>query len=73
VGLVFGWGLNSFAMLATTTLLSAYALDCFPGHAALAGVFLNIWRATGELFIFSFLSSFVLFALVENRSNRLLT
>ena len=48
IGVVFGWGLNTFAMLAATTVISAYVLDCFPQHAALASPWLNFWRVTGK-------------------------
>jgi hypothetical protein len=47
VGIAFGWGINSFGMLAATTAISAYALDCFPGHAALASSWVNFWRVVG--------------------------
>ena len=47
VGIAFGWGMNSFGMLAATTAISAYALDCFPGHAALASSWVNFWRVVG--------------------------
>jgi hypothetical protein len=40
----FGWGMNSFAMLASTTAISAYVLDIFPSHAALAASWVNFWR-----------------------------
>ena len=52
LGIAFGWGMNSFAMLAATTAISAYVLDCFPGHAALASSWLNFWRVVG---MYSFL------------------
>ncbi|KAL9108715.1 MAG: hypothetical protein Q9227_006511 [Pyrenula ochraceoflavens] len=47
VGLAFGWAMNSWCMLVATTALSAYILDCFPHHAALASSWLNFWRNTG--------------------------
>ena len=43
-----GWSLNTFAMLAATTVISTYVLDCFPQHAALASSWLNFWRVTGK-------------------------
>ena len=46
-GIAVGWGMNSFAMLASTTAISAYVLDCFPGHAALASSWVNFWRVVG--------------------------
>jgi hypothetical protein len=46
-GIVVGWGMNTFAVLAATTAVSAYVLDCFPGHAALASSLLNFWRVLG--------------------------
>jgi hypothetical protein len=47
VGIAVGWGMNTFAVLAATTAVSAYVLDCFPGHAALASSWLNFWRVLG--------------------------
>lgn len=38
-------------MLAATTVISAYVLDCFPQHAALASSCLNFWRVTGGFII----------------------
>lgn len=51
IGIAFGWGLNTFAMLAATTVISTYVLDCFPQHAALASSWLNFWRVTGGFVI----------------------
>lgn len=47
LGLAFGWALNAFGLLAATTVVSAYILDTFPDHAALASSWLNFWRTTG--------------------------
>ncbi len=47
-GIAVGWGMNSFAMLTATTAISAYVLDCFPGHAALAASWVNFWRVVGK-------------------------
>lgn len=47
VGLAFGWGMFSFAVLADTVAISAYVLDCFPHHAALASSIVNFWRTAG--------------------------
>lgn len=47
VGLAFGWALVTWANLATSVAVSAYALDSFPNHAALAGSVINFWRTTG--------------------------
>jgi hypothetical protein len=48
LGIAFGWGMNSFCMLVSTTAISAYVLDVFPQHAALASSWLNFWRVTGK-------------------------
>jgi isoprenylcysteine carboxyl methyltransferase (ICMT) family protein YpbQ len=37
----------SFAQVSSTTAISAYALDCFPHHAALSSSWINFWRTTG--------------------------
>jgi len=47
VGIAFGWGMNTFSTLGTTTAISAYVLDCFPHHAALASSWINFWRVIG--------------------------
>jgi MFS family permease len=47
-GIAVGWGMNSFAMLTATTAISAYVLDCFPRHAALASSWVNFWRVVGK-------------------------
>lgn len=49
VGLAIGWGLESFAVLSGTVAISAYVLDCFPDHAALASSWINFWRTTGKI------------------------
>ena len=48
-GLAVSWAGVSFATLASTVAVSAYALDSFPMHAALAGAVINFWRTTGRL------------------------
>ncbi|KAI9694490.1 MAG: hypothetical protein M1822_000106 [Bathelium mastoideum] len=48
VGLAIGWGMQGFAVQAATTAISAYVLDCFPQHAALASSWINFWRTTGK-------------------------
>jgi len=48
VGIAFGWGMNCFSTLGTTAAISAYVLDCFPQHAALASSWINFWRVIGE-------------------------
>jgi len=45
--LALGWGAFSFAVLADTVAISAYVLDCFPSHAALASSIVNFWRTCG--------------------------
>ncbi|KAF2397897.1 MFS general substrate transporter [Trichodelitschia bisporula] len=44
VGIAFGWGMGTFVMLASTTIVSAYVLDIYPGHAALTSSWLNFWK-----------------------------
>lgn len=48
VALAAAWALMAFAQVAATTAISAYALDCFPQHAALASSWINFFRTTGE-------------------------
>lgn len=45
--LLVAWAFVVFAMIATTTVVSTYALECFPDHAALAASIINFWRTTG--------------------------
>ncbi|KAH8902993.1 MFS general substrate transporter [Coniochaeta sp. PMI_546] len=47
VGLAFGWAMLCFCTLACMTAISAYLLDCFPAHAALASAWINCWRVVG--------------------------
>ncbi|KAF2089799.1 MFS general substrate transporter [Saccharata proteae CBS 121410] len=47
VGLAFGWAMNCFSTLGAMTAISAYVLDCFPHHAALASAWMNFWRVIG--------------------------
>jgi hypothetical protein len=47
IGLAAAWAIMSFAQVSSTTAISAYALDCFPHHAALASSWINFWRTTG--------------------------
>lgn len=47
VGIAFGWGMNCFSTLGTTTAVSAYLLDVFPQHAALASAWINAFRTVG--------------------------
>lgn len=49
LGIAFGWGMNSFGMLAATTAVSAYILDVFPHHSALASAWSQFWRVTGKV------------------------
>lgn len=49
VGIAFGWAMNCFSTLGTTTAISAYVLDCFPKHAALASAWLNSFRSKSSL------------------------
>jgi hypothetical protein len=48
IGLGAAWSLMVFAEVASTTAISAYLLDIFPHHAALASAWLNFWRTTGK-------------------------
>jgi MFS family permease len=47
VALGASWSIMAFAQVAATTAISAYALDCFPHHAALASSWINFFRTTG--------------------------
>lgn len=47
VGLAFGWAMLCFCTLGCMTAISAYLLDCFPDHAALASAWVNFWRVVG--------------------------
>ena len=46
-GIAFGWAMLCFCTLASMTAVSAYMLDCFPRHAALAAAWINFWRVIG--------------------------
>ncbi|KKY28798.1 putative mfs [Diplodia seriata] len=54
VGLAFGWGMTCFATLGGMTAISAYVLDCFPHHAALASAWINFWRVVGGFTVLYF-------------------
>src|SRR5882762_363617 len=56
IALAFGWGMYSAATVITSTVVSAYILDCFPKHSALASSIINFLRTTGlcSSFVFSF-------------------
>jgi len=56
IGLAAAWAIMAFAQVSSTTAISAYALDCFPHHAALASSWINFWRTTGMYPIFELLS-----------------
>lgn len=47
VGLAFSWAMMAFAQVVVVSAISAYVLDCFPEHAALASSWVNFWRTTG--------------------------
>jgi hypothetical protein len=57
VGLGAAWSMMVFAEVVSTTAVSAYLLDIFPHHAALASAWLNFWRTTGKRF---FIPTYVL-------------
>lgn len=48
VAIAFGWGMNCFSTLGTTVAISAYILDVFPKHAALASSWINSFRTVGK-------------------------
>jgi hypothetical protein len=50
VGIAFGWGMNCFSTLGTTVAISAYILDVFPQHAALASAWINAFRTVGKFY-----------------------
>ncbi|KAH8887308.1 MFS general substrate transporter [Thozetella sp. PMI_491] len=54
VGLAFGWAMLCFNTLASMTVISAYVLDCFPEHAALASAWINFWRVIGGFTVIYF-------------------
>ncbi len=41
IGLAAAWAMMSLSQVASTTAISAYALDSFPHHAALASAWIN--------------------------------
>lgn len=47
VGLAFGWGMQTFGTLGTTTAISAYLLDVLPGHAAMMAAWILQARVLG--------------------------
>jgi hypothetical protein len=53
VVVALGWGMNCFSTLGSTTAVSAYLLDAFPQHAALASAWINCFRTIGEFFVAS--------------------
>jgi len=56
IALAFGWGMYSAATVITSTVVSAYILDCFPKHSALASSIINFLRTTGLCSSFVFIS-----------------
>lgn len=59
VGLAAAWAIMAFAQVSSTTAISAYALDCFPHHAALASSWINFWRTTGGFCVTYFQTQWV--------------
>ncbi|KAF1989245.1 MFS general substrate transporter [Aulographum hederae CBS 113979] len=59
VGVAFGWGLNCFSTLATTTAISAYILDVMPQHAALASAWICAMRTVGGFCVIYFQTDWV--------------
>lgn len=47
ISIEFAWSFIAFAMVAATTAVSAYTLDCFPNHASIVASIINMWRTTG--------------------------
>ena len=47
IGLAFGWGMQTFGTLGTTTAISAYLLDILPGHASLTAAWILQARVLG--------------------------
>lgn len=47
ISVEFAWAMIAFAMVAATTAVSAYCLDCFPNHASIVASIINMWRTTG--------------------------
>ena len=45
--LLLAWAFLTSGFIATTTAVSAYALDCFPFHASIVASIINFWRTTG--------------------------
>jgi MFS family permease len=54
IGLAFGWAMLCFCTLVSMTAISAYTLDCFPDHAALASAWINFWRVVGGFAVIYF-------------------
>lgn len=53
------WSFMVFAEVTATTAISAYLLDIFPHHAALASAWLNFWRTTGGFCVTYFQTQWV--------------
>ena len=49
IELAAAWTIIDFAQVLSTTVISAYALDCFPHHTASASSWINFWRTIGIL------------------------
>ena len=47
MAVAMGWSIYVFGALTGTVSISAYALDCFPGHAAAASALINFARIAG--------------------------
>jgi len=47
IAIELAWSFIAFAMVAATTAVSAYCLDCFPQHASVVAAIINLWRTTG--------------------------
>ncbi|KAI7373533.1 hypothetical protein KC328_g16577 [Hortaea werneckii] len=54
-----GWVCLAFMMVAATTTVSAYCLDCFPEQASLVASIINMWRTTGGFCVVYFQVSWI--------------
>jgi hypothetical protein len=61
IRLAAAWAFMAFASICSTTAISAYALDCFPHHAALSSSWITFWRTTGGFSVTYFQTQVLLF------------
>jgi hypothetical protein len=72
VAVAFGWGMNCFSTLGTTAAVSAYLLDVFPHHAALAAAWINAFRTVGKFSLSLLLRVYMLIVVIRWIHRRLL-